>query len=234
MVRPSLRRLLRRPPYGKGIEGRLNSAHRLFLLLSPPVGVSAPAGGSFRRHLDLKDAPVICLTEMLGCPVISARTGDRLGRVSQVLVDLVGRRIVGFRLRSGGLLDRRWRLAAMQDVSEVSPEAIVLPDDIALREDEQTETQLPLGGRPLTVIGTDGAEVGRLADVAAELSTGDLVDLRVIPTGTRTRPYAHPLVLPIDRVCRSERHAVVVDGADTFMQTRRTLRPSCTSVQMPR
>jgi uncharacterized protein YrrD len=177
---------------------------------------------------------VICLSEMLGCPVISARTGDRLGRVSQVLVDLVGGRIVGFRLRSGGLLDRRWRLAAMQDVSEVSPEAVVLPDDIALREDEQTEAQLPLGGRPLTVVGTDGAEVGRLADVAAELSTGDLVDLRVIPTGVRGRELAQPLVLPIDRVCRSERHAVVVDGADSPMQMGRTLQPSCTSIQLPR
>ncbi|MGD9895446.1 MAG: PRC-barrel domain-containing protein [Dehalococcoidia bacterium] len=177
---------------------------------------------------------MICLTEMLGCPVISARTGDRLGRVSQVLVDLVGKRVVGFRLRSGGLLDRRWRLAAMQDVSEVSPEAIVLPDDIALREDEQTETQLPLGGRPLAVIGTDGAEVGRLADIAAELSTGDLVELRVIPTGARARSYVHPLVLPIDRVCRSERHAVVVDSTDTHMQVGRRLQPSCPSVQMPR
>jgi uncharacterized protein YrrD len=177
---------------------------------------------------------VICLSEMLGCPVISARTGDRLGRVSQVLVDLVGGRIIGFRLRSGGLLDRRWRLAAIQDVSEVSPEAIVLPDEIALREDEQTEAQQPLGGRPLTVIGTDGVEVGRLADVAAELSTGDLVELRVIPTGARARAYVHPLVLPIDRVCRSERHAVVVDGADTLMQMGRTLQPSCPSVHMPR
>jgi uncharacterized protein YrrD len=177
---------------------------------------------------------VICLSEMLGCPVISARTGDRLGRVSQVLVDLVGGRIVGFRLRSGGLLDRRWRLAAMQDVSELSPEAIVLPDDIALREDEQTEAQLPLGGRTMTVIGTDGAEVGRLADVAAELSTGDLVDLRVIPTGARSREFVQPLVLPIDRVCRSERYAVVVDGAGTPAQTGRALQASGPSVQLPR
>jgi sporulation protein YlmC with PRC-barrel domain len=169
---------------------------------------------------------VVCLTQMLGRPVISARTGDRLGRVSQVLLDLAGGRIIGFRLRTGGLLDRRWRLAAMQDVSEVTPEAIVLPDDIALREDEQTETQLPLGGRPLTVIGTDGAEVGRLADVSAELSTGDLVDLRVIPTGARGRRVSRPLVLPIDRVCRSERRAVVVDGPDTPVRPRRTLQAS--------
>jgi uncharacterized protein YrrD len=169
---------------------------------------------------------VICLTEMLGCPVVSARTGDRLGRVSQVLVDLVGGRLVGFRLRSGGLLDRRWRLAAMQDVSEVSPEMIVLPDDIALREDEQTETQLPLGGRPFTVFGTDGAEVGRLADVSAELSTGDLVDLRVIPARARAREVSHPLVLPIDRVCRSERRAVVVDEGGTLVQPGRTLQPT--------
>lgn len=169
---------------------------------------------------------MICLTEMLGCPVISARTGDRLGRVSQVLLDLAGGRIIGFRLRSGGLLDRRWRLAAMQDLSEVSPEAIVLPDEIALREDEYSETQQPLGGRPLAVIGTDGAEVGRLADVSAELSTGDLVDLRVIPTGARARRITPPLVLPIDRVCRSERRAVVVDGTDPPMPPGRALHAS--------
>ena len=169
---------------------------------------------------------MICLTEMLGCPVISARTGDRLGRVSQVLVDLVGGRLVGFRLRSGGLLDRRWRLAAMQDVSEVSPEMIVLPDDIALREDELSETQLSLGGRPFTVFGTDGDEVGRLADVSAELSTGDLVDLRVIPVGTRAGEVSHPLVLPVDQVCRSERRTVVVNGNGAAIQPGRTLQPT--------
>src|SRR3712207_2383637 len=117
-------------------------------------------------------------------------------------------------------------LPILQDVSEVSPEMIVLPDDIALREDEQTETQLPLGGRPFTVFGTDGAEVGRLADVSAELSTGDLVDLRVIPARARAREVSHPLVLPIDRVCRSERRAVVVDEGGTLVQPGRTLQPT--------
>jgi uncharacterized protein YrrD len=172
---------------------------------------------------DYEELPVICLTEMLGCPVISARTGDRLGRVSQVLIDLAGGRLIGFRLRSGGLLDRRWRLASIQDVSAISRDGVILPDDYALREDEHTEAQLPIGGRPVTVVGTDGVEVGRLADVSAELSTGSLVDLRIIPTGVRGREPSATLVLPVDRVCRTVQRAVVVDKTETLVHPGTTL-----------
>jgi len=155
---------------------------------------------------------VVCLTHMLGRPVISARTGNRLGRVSHVVVDLTHRRIVGFRLRAGGLFDRRWRLAAMQDVANVSLDAVIVPDDVALREDEWEEGHLPLGGRPAVVVGTDGAQVGRLTDVSAELETGALLDLVVTSSKMRLGETAEPFTVPVEQVSRSNARSVVLEA----------------------
>ena len=154
---------------------------------------------------------MVCLTQMQGRPVVSARTGERLGRISQVLVDLTQGRIAGFRLRRGGLLDRRWRVAAMQDVTAASEAAVLLADDIALREDEPSRQHLPVARRRMTVVHPNGAPLGRLADITAELTTGALIDLLVVPDRTATGRAKRPLRIPVSHVRRCDRHAIVLE-----------------------
>ena len=154
---------------------------------------------------------MVCLTQMQGRPVVSARTGERLGRISEVLVDLSQGRIAGFRLRRGGLLDRRWRVAAMQDVTAASEEAVLLPDDIALREDEPSEWHLPVKRAGMMVIHPNGTSLGRLADITAELGSGALIDLLVVPDRAATGRANRPLRIPVGQVHRWDRHRIVLE-----------------------
>ena len=184
--------------------------------------VPAPAGVVSRMWRPDRYAeviPVVRLTRMHGCPVISARTGDRLGRVGEVIVHLGERRITGFRLRRGGLLDRRWRMAAMQDVTAASEAAVVLPDDVALREDERSRDAVGLGRSVTRVIGSDGRVIGRLTDVVADLQTGYLDSLLITPADRRSNRSRGLLRVPIA--------AVSGRGDATVMVTAETMPLPC-------
>lgn len=122
---------------------------------------------------------------MLGAPVINARTGERLGRVRRVLLDLQSRRIIGVRLRRGGVIDRRWRVAAFEDISSFAGNGVLLPDDVALREDEVSDRCVMIGGRPPRVLQEDGPAIGRLVDAVADLPDGNVAVLLVKPEGGR-------------------------------------------------
>src|SRR5579884_4036737 len=153
---------------------------------------------------------VMRLRELDGRPVISASTGDRLGRISQVVLDLANRRVAGFRLRAGGLLDRRWRVAAMQDVAAITDSGVMLPDAIALREDEQVEGQIVLGRRGPYVVDDHGDVVGRLADVEADPATGELLVLLVIPASGRQAPFDALVAVPVEQMQAGGRQQIVV------------------------
>jgi sporulation protein YlmC with PRC-barrel domain len=142
-------------------------------------------------------------------PVVAARSGQQLGRVAQILLDLDHCRVVGFRLRSGGLLDRRWRLAALEDVTEVTDTAVILPDALALREDEPHDGCLALGTGRLPVRDPTGAVIGALVDAEVDVATGQVCMLfltRRSPAGPRS-PL--PEKLPVNRLRVAGGHAVV-------------------------
>jgi sporulation protein YlmC with PRC-barrel domain len=143
--------------------------------------------------------------------VVSASTGDRLGRVDAVLVDLESRRIAGFRLRHGGLLDRRWRLASMDDVTEIRGDAVLVPDGLALREDEPAAEYLPLNRHGAIMVTAGGGVVGTVTDIEANPATGEVVGLLVTPRTGRLARSRPPLAVPIARVQRHGRELVLVD-----------------------
>jgi hypothetical protein len=101
--------------------------------------------------------------------------------VAQVLVDLNGGRIIGFRLRRGGPLDRRWRVAAWEDVTAITAAAVLLADAVALREDEAATGWVALGGPRLPVRAPTGALLGDLVDAEADLATGRLREVFIVP-----------------------------------------------------
>lgn len=151
------------------------------------------------------------LTRMIGRPVLNVRTGRRLGRVSEVLVDLAERRVAGFRLRRGGLLDRRWRLAAMDDVVAVGEEAVLMPDDRALREDERHDRRLALGRRRPVVVDGSGALLGWLTDIGAKLETGEVVTLVVAAPGALPWQRGPTLTIPVEQAAGWQCGGVPVD-----------------------
>jgi sporulation protein YlmC with PRC-barrel domain len=161
------------------------------------------------------------LRQMFGCPVVNASTGDRLGRVDTVLIDLNGRRIAGFRLRHGGLLDRRWRLASMDDVTEVRDDAVLVADSLALREDEPAGEYLPLNRHRSAVLAADGSVIGTLADVEADPTTGELLALLITPRARRLARPRPPLSMPMARVQRHSRGLMLVDDEASRMLRRR-------------
>lgn len=169
------------------------------------------------------------LREVDGRPVVSAQSGERLGRVRQVVLDLAEGRIAGFRLRSGGLLDRRWRIAAMQDVTALTDEAVVVPDAVALREDVRCASHVMLHGRGPTLHDADGTVLGRLADAIVNPENGALIALLVSPASRRGTGTT---LVPVDRVRLSEGHiTVVANGPRTSARngcgTTPATAPSC-------
>ncbi len=94
----------------------------------------------------------------------------------------------------------------------VGPDAVVLPDDLALREDDNLGDRLS-SGRRMAVVDRKGAEVGRLADVAADLITGELVDLIVVPAGGTARRREPPVVVPVHQASRFRPSTILLDGA---------------------
>lgn len=151
------------------------------------------------------------LSELHGRPVVSASTGGRLGRVDRVLLDLANRRVAGVQLRHGGLFDRRWRVAAIEDVTEVSEAAIVVPDALALREYERLEGQAPLRRHGPAVADGRGTVIGCIADGLVECRTGRLLALLVAPLAARGARTYPEIWVPIERVCGSRPDTAVID-----------------------
>ena len=150
------------------------------------------------------------LSRLRGRPVLSRSTGEQLGRVSQIVLDLSRCRVTGFRLRHGGLFDRRWRIAALQDHAELNDGAIVLPDAIVLREDERVRGQVLLGDRKPLVVDQHGAPRGKLVDATADWESGRLLTLLVRPLSGPKRTVE----MPAGQIC-SERDQMAVAADDT-------------------
>jgi uncharacterized protein YrrD len=140
------------------------------------------------------------LCQIQGRPVVSASTGSRIGKIGSVLLDLPNRRIAGFRLRHGGLLDRRWRVAAMADVAAVTDDAVIVPDALALREDGCTEGRIFAPADGPRALDRTGSSLGRVVDGQIEPDTGRLIALLVQPDNGRDGAGESPSWVPICRV----------------------------------
>jgi sporulation protein YlmC with PRC-barrel domain len=140
----------------------------------------------------------IWLSTLRGQPVVSAG-GERLGRVRAAVVDLAARRLRGVRLRHGGLLDRRWRLAAWSDVVRLDGDAIVLSDALALLEDESHTGHLLMGRRRPPLVDRDGRTLGYLADLGVDRRSGAVLELLVAGTGRWPRQGGELVAVPVER-----------------------------------
>lgn len=151
--------------------------------------------------------------DLSGAPVVDGRTGGRLGRVREVLIDPVTARLAGFRLRHGGLLDRRWRVAHLEDVVSVSSAAIVVRDALALREDEPQPAWTALGRHHPLVVDAHGAQAGRVVDAQVDPHSGRLVALLVAPSGQEAHERRPPAAVPADELVAADGGRMILSDA---------------------
>ncbi|HEX9993871.1 MAG TPA: PRC-barrel domain-containing protein [Acidimicrobiales bacterium] len=109
--------------------------------------------------------------EVLGLPVVSATTAERLGTVAALVVDPAGARVASVRVSGGP-----GEFVSWEDLRGVGPDAVVVAADAAIRSarpglEERAAAGVAdlIGKRVLTDAGT---EVGTVADVEFDPETG--------------------------------------------------------------
>lgn len=156
--------------------------------------------------------PVIRLSSLAGRPVRDAESGRQIGRVKHVVVDLSQAKLMGFRFRSGGLLDRRWRFLALGDVQAIDPHAIVMANANALREDVRSDTDVMLGSR-LKVVDAASSQSGRLADGDVEMDSGRLIAFFIKYHGAKSTSLHLPGGVTVCRGGEVELHGEPLQAA---------------------
>lgn len=137
--------------------------------------------GSAEGHGHEEEAPdpsrLLGASAVMGSPVVSTRSGERLARVKDVVYSPADGRVEGFTL----LPARRWWRGPMRQVlpaaklGEVGPDAVVVEGTESLVDRAQVPALATvgaernvLGGRVITETGKD---VGQVVDVVVRLGT---------------------------------------------------------------
>lgn len=116
--------------------------------------------------------------EVLGLPVVSATTAERLGTVGGLVVDPVGGRIASVRVNGGP-----GEFVSWEDLRGVGPDAVVVAADSAIRsgrpglEERAAAGVADLPGK--RVLTDAGADIGTVADVEFDPETGRLTAVLV-------------------------------------------------------
>ncbi|GAC1518583.1 MAG: hypothetical protein NVS2B16_24040 [Chloroflexota bacterium] len=110
-------------------------------------------------------------------PVVSVADARRLGYVETLLLDLDSQKILGLRVRQGGLLTHRGAVL-LHDVKAVGDDAVTLEDASRLNSENKfsefkncSDLGPILGARVLTESGT---VLGSVADVDVDLQAGTI------------------------------------------------------------
>jgi uncharacterized protein YrrD len=136
------------------------------------------------------------LTEVIGKPIVSADTGEKVGRAEDVLLDDTRRHLVGI-LITDGMLSRQ-RVLPFADVQTVGVDTIIARTVTTMCDAKDWVHDGRPAHRSRTVHGkevvtADGARIGTLQDLVADDRTGDIVGLEVTSQGSRTAAIVHAL-----------------------------------------
>lgn len=155
------------------------------------------------------------LSDMIGKPVVSTGSGDKLGTVSDALLDASAATVIGLVVRHG--LVSKEHVLPLADVQTVGRDAVLARTDEHLMssrewrngEVEATRSSSVRGRRVVTAA---GEHVGSVIDILVDEQTGGVAGIEVESHsfgGLRTRRS----VLPADAAPRIGPDAVIVrDG----------------------
>jgi len=116
-------------------------------------------------------------TELIKRPVIDLATASTIGRIDDVAVDPVTRRVVGFQLSK---TSSRNTWLSWEQVAAVGADAVTVPNDSVLREPaaepsgRRLRADKVLGGRVLT---DEGYELANLTDIDFDPEAGSIATL---------------------------------------------------------
>jgi uncharacterized protein YrrD len=137
------------------------------------------------------------LNEMIGKPIISTDTGERGGSIEDVLLDGSHKHVVGVLLASGML--SRQRVLPFEDVQTVGVDTLIVKTLSTVRDGkdwlhEGYPAHRWTAIRGKRVVTADGAGIGTLRDLVADVHTGDVVAFEVA-SGSRRARTAQPAVV---------------------------------------
>lgn len=112
----------------------------------------------------------------IGKPIVAYDTGDQIGKVEEVLVDLSHSQVVGFVLSEGNW-SSNVRVVLLSHIQAAGPDAIIIPSQTVLTNAEQQPDLAQLlewekERRQLKILTNDGRDLGAMLDVYFDEKTG--------------------------------------------------------------
>lgn len=143
------------------------------------------------------------LSDLRNKPVVSLEGAETLGFLDDIYVDTKQHRVVGFKVRRGGLITHREAML-LADIESIGGDAVTVKDASKLNDpgrftglaDDRTGDDV-IGSRVLT---EGGEEIGKVADLEIDLATGQVTEyLLGMGIIDRLRGREHPLTMDVVR-----------------------------------
>lgn len=138
------------------------------------------------------------ITELLGLPVIDLSTGKQIGKVQDVVIDVLNYRMMGVLLCHAGWF-HSGRGIMLEDMKSIGSDSITIADEMVIFKQEnlaaEQQTLLNEGIIGKHLVTTGGKTLGTLSDIYVDTKTGlltgyELSDsvIRDLLEGRRTMP----------------------------------------------
>lgn len=116
-------------------------------------------------------------TEIKDRPVVSVAEAEKLGFVDDLLLDPAGKRVLGLRVRRGGMVTHREALL-LSSAQAIGEDAVTVQDGSALnKESAFSDLRDSVAATAITgsrMLSEDGREIGNVGDLVFELPSGQV------------------------------------------------------------
>ena len=155
------------------------------------------------------------ITDVQGKSIVTADTGEKLGRVEDLLLDSSHHTVVGL-LVTDGLLARQ-RIVPFKELQTVGQDAIIVRTGATTVDATEWLHEGHAAGRTRTltekeVVTGDGARIGTVQDVLVDDQSGEVVALEVAAPQGRLR-RAHRALVHVDHHVSFTNDVVVIPDA---------------------
>ena len=122
------------------------------------------------------------ITELLGLPVINLATGEQIGEVQDIVIDVLNRRMLGVLLRHAGWFSSGKGIP-FAHVHGITADSLTVENAAAIVRDEafaaqgQTLRQEDIIGKH--IVTAAGKTVGTLSDIYVDINTGRLTGCEI-------------------------------------------------------
>lgn len=123
------------------------------------------------------------LSELKGKAILSIDTGEKLGQVDDILVDVAGLRVAAVIASLGTLLNKEKRVLPATEVTTWGRDAVLVKDDTSFRSEDELgdrEKWISVGNhiKGLSLVSTSGNRLGKVDDLMVD-NDGRIVAYRI-------------------------------------------------------